>query len=402
MAQPRMRRRHSTWFGVLGIHVALLVGCEGTGLVIESEGTGGEGGAGGETGGTGATNGSGGKATGGGTGASAGYGGKATGGDSGEGTGASAGYGGKATGGDSGEGTGASAGYGGKATGGDYGGGTGASGGYAGGSYGGAGGGYVEPEDCDLMLTAPSVVPPHTDLTDCRGFDIGADPAVQIEFIRPILMPKTTHHMVLYQAPSGPLPAGECPADLGTPIHVWQPGMNPLILPPDVGISTGSGRFILKLHAVNATSTPLAQSAGFCVGVDQGRPHSASVVNLGAMDVTIPPHTAGSQDSCTPPLTDTARILAVAMDLSGVADRGTVTVNRAGGGSEVIVDEPGLPELGPFTQVPAVTLEAGDVVRSTCSYRNHTNSTFTGNGCRLWALAYPGGNLPAADQACGD
>jgi hypothetical protein len=424
-------------YGVLGLNLGLLVGCEGRGVVLD--GTGGAGGSGGASQSSGAAGGSedqgsgvvsgsvdpdgyGGAGGEFGTGAAPGYGG--AGGEFG--TGAAPGYGGAGGefgagaapgyGGAGGEfGTGAAPGYGGAGApgyGGAYGG-AGATG--YGGAYGGAGAtgyggagaapgnGPVNPAACNLMVAPPVQVPVGTETTKCFGFSLAPGPGTQIAAIYPeIVTAQATHHMVLYRAPAGALPSGECPADdaKGAPIYSWAPGVSGLELPPDVGLGLGTGQFTVEVHYVNLSPRPLAVSGGFCAILTPSRPYEATLTRLGKKPVTVPPGGGTSASFCSPKAVDGARIVSATMDLGSLGLNGRAIVERRSGGFEVVIDQPINDTLSP-TLLTSLQLDAGDSIYTSCLHSNGTGQTVNdpeSARCNFWMLTYPLGQFGDGEE----
>lgn len=394
----------------MSLNAALLAGCDGSGVVLDTEGnlTGGaggdgesggsanSGGAGGTTGGTGGTA----HEDGGAGGVGPGGGGGRPGGAGGVGPGGAAGYPGGAGGAEAGGAGGiGAAGAGGTGPGG------------AGGSAGGAGGygAGSQSGDCSMMLAPPTVVPPQTEIVECHGIDLGHDPARQIAAIYPrpgsALM---THHLVLYQAPDGPLPSGECPAvgSRGAPLYAFAPGAASLELPSNVGIDLGSGRFIVETHYVNSSNAARVESAGFCAAFTSAREHTASLVRLGKQGVVIPPQTrAPFESTCAPPLEEGARILSATVDIGNLGIRAAMSIERRDGSSALLLDF--AREIDHVTRPVAVHLDGGDSVVTQCLFENRTDAVVTDAEsvrCNFWVLAYPLGELEdeAGSGSCGE
>jgi hypothetical protein len=361
-----MSSRKTIWFGVVGISAGFLAGCEGKGVVLDSQDnlSGGSGGAD-SSGGDGGTGGDGG-------------------GSSGDG-----GVGG-ATGG----------------TGGDAGspGGTGGSGGNAGSAGGGGSGGS---ENCLMMLAPPTVVAGESEVAVCHGIDVGSDPARQIAAVHP--MPGSvlvTHHMVLYQAPDGPLPSGACPEveSRGAPILAFAPGASSLELPEDVGLEAGSGRFIVEVHYKNTSTAASSESAGFCVDFVQTRAQTAGITRLGVPGIGMPPRSNAQSESTCAPLHDGPRVLSTTVNVGALSTSARMVVERSGG-SEVLIDRQSY--FGEILTLPtAEQLSEGDTIETVCTFANYGSqfaSSPDDTRCNFWVLAYPLGALenPGGSGICG-
>jgi hypothetical protein len=260
------------------------------------------------------------------------------------------------------------------------------------------------------MLTPPTTVPGQSDIAVCHGFDLGTLLPSQIAAVHPqwgagLLI----HHLVLYQAPDGPLPSGACPdvESRGPVIVAFTPGSGSLELPADVGLEIGAGRFIVEAHYRNTFHAAGIESAGVCTEFTQRRKHTASITRLGKQGIVVPPRSRDSFESaCSPSGEPSARILSATFNVGSLAKDAKMVVERSGG-TEVLVDRPEY-YLGEILTVPTVaSIMAGNTIKTTCVYENESNavaSTPDQTRCDFWAIAYPPGTLdnPAGSGSCGD
>jgi hypothetical protein len=177
----------------------------------------------------------------------------------------------------------------------------------------------------------------------------------------------------------------------GQMLHGWAPGGTDLYLTPDVGIRMdGSSTYLLEVH-YNSNDADAVDASGLEICVTESVPENEAVISWLGTDFINGTSATGT---CTPRAEEPIHIIGGTphMHLKGTAMK--VTVNRAGGGTEVVHDEPfsfenqrGYPQ--------DIRLEPGDSVTTTCTYS--APSSF-GQGtndemCYWFALAYPAGAL---------
>ncbi len=196
---------------------------------------------------------------------------------------------------------------------------------------------------------------------------------------RPQVDPAVVHHFVLYRT-SSPLALGahgECQIPEGAEvIAAWSPGNDGLQLPDDVGFALGRSddRLLLQMHYATGTR-------GDNSGVELCARNSPPVVTagtfvLGTVRIQIPGGATNHDvvHRCLQRQQEPLTVLAASPHMHRLGRAITSNVYRGGlnGPLETIVD------VAPFdydrqrTHIiePAIDLEPGDVIETTCRYDN--------------------------------
>lgn len=180
----------------------------------------------------------------------------------------------------------------------------------------------------------------------------------------------------------------------------WAPGGNPLDMPADVGLEMPDpGGFVLLEHLYyNATGTPALDRSGVRVCVTYSKPaHPASLVWLGTENISsIPANQTGSATGiCTTWKKDgDVHVLQAVPHMHKLGTRLRTVINRAGGGTDVVVDKPFV-----FTEQRAYAMDAivhaNDTLSTTCTWQNTTSASvgfgvsLTQEVCYDYVVYYP-------------
>lgn len=269
---------------------------------------------------------------------------------------------------------------------------------------------------------APFRVPQATDHYECFYFRPPWNVDVHGLAFTPIVDDdRVLHHYLLYMQSGAGFGDGDHDACLGRHENAelvagWAPGGQPYILPPDVGLHLGSGQnnlFVLEIHYNNSANyADAADRSGVRVcATSNRRPQTAGMQWLGTENLLMlradDHERAGT---CNPRLNQPAHILTSTphMHRRGVHMR--TVINRAAGGSEVLLDEPFDFENQIMHETPA-TVYPGDTLTTTCTFRHEGGLVGFGNRtqdemCYNFVVVYPygafntGGSLTNAENAC--
>lgn len=202
------------------------------------------------------------------------------------------------------------------------------------------------------------------------------------------------HHWILFEEPSavdgnaaeiiGAHPGGAM-------MHGWAPGGSDLYFTPDLGMRMdGASNYLLEVH-YNSTDPNAVDASGLEICVAETQPENEAIISWLGTDAI---NGTSSSGTCDPRGNETIHIVAGTPHMHLKGSHMKVTVERAGGGSEVVHDEPFSFENQ--RGYPAdITINPGDRLTTTCTYS--APSTF-GRGtneemCYWFALAYPAGAL---------
>ncbi len=204
---------------------------------------------------------------------------------------------------------------------------------------------------------------------------------VYVGAIRPIA-PFGTHHTVVTIAPaSGPDdPGSPCGVEFGQ-FYASGVGTEALVLPEGVALVAHAGEQVhLNLHLFNATESAISGTSGIEVmPVDAASvQHQASVSLHGPTGFAIPgdgqPYSFGEAEAVPAGRT----IIAIFPHMHQVGSHFKAEIER-GGGSQLLWDDDYQFESQEFQLLPGgpVTTQAGDALRTTCTWTNTTGSTIT-------------------------
>jgi hypothetical protein len=241
----------------------------------------------------------------------------------------------------------------------------------------------------------------------CYGVDIASPTPRQAIGIAPHIDDKRiVHHVLLMQSDESFSPdPTPCSAGLAIGwrlVSAWAPGTGALELPPQAGFPVGSGttHWIVQVHYNNALGLRSAtDQSGFDVCTTTTlRKYDAGIVAFGGTDIVLPPLSTRTLDCryAMPQPFDGATFFNAMphMHKLGVALSSIVTP-VAGGANETIVNQPSFSFQDQYLFPIAVTVHAGDIVDTKCTWNNSTQSEVTfgeGTGdemCFDFAAYYP-------------
>jgi hypothetical protein len=196
------------------------------------------------------------------------------------------------------------------------------------------------------------------------------------------------HHVLLFQSDEAesaePHPCAALSSVKWKMITGWAPGGGNFELPPEAGfpLETGQTHWVLQIHYNNTRHLKnQSDSSGYQIcTTDQLRPNDAGVIAFGSKSFTIPPRTAKHTITCDYELGSAYAGVKMFGATPHMHTRGTsITTERIPGGT-------GTPELM-FGQTPFnfenqsnfplddKPVEAGDVMRTTCTWKNPDDTT---------------------------
>ena len=238
---------------------------------------------------------------------------------------------------------------------------------------------------------------------------------------------RVVHHWIIFgteQLPPGvtigePYECGATGGGLSTSTQFltgWAPGGLNNVYPADQGreLPGPSGYIILQVHYwnVNGYTDVFDRSGVALCSTDTPRPHEIGTSILGSLDISINPHENNHTvvGTCTPAITEPVTIVASGphMHTHGVSFRTEVIRGGGSGVPEMLVDIPHW-DFNSQTGAPApdglMVVNPGDVIRTTCTYDNPTDSVITfgerteDEMCFNFVLAWPAGALVNAGGA---
>jgi hypothetical protein len=201
----------------------------------------------------------------------------------------------------------------------------------------------------------------------------------------------------------------------------WAPGGNPPELPPGVGeeIAPAKGFMTLEFHYYNNTGVTQNDRSGVRIcGTTKTPANVATLTWLGTEDISIPPHGMGSATgNCTPGggTSEDIHLIFASPHMHKLGSHMTTIINRSGGMSETVVDNPF--SFNDQREYPVSNVvHPGDTLTTTCTWTNTTDDavTFgestTSEMCYNFVLAYPahampnplGGGLEGSSNMCLD
>jgi mono/diheme cytochrome c family protein len=277
---------------------------------------------------------------------------------------------------------------------------------------GGSGGGPSKPNDPNVTcynITARKsaanekfTVPTKPDLYHCFNY---APPwgskKVHMVSARPIIdNGQVLHHWLLYN--------GEAAAQDGTSgdcvgahpnysmVAGWAPGGDSFEAPADVGLELASGSFSLELHYNNSVGEGQLDGSGVEVCVtDKLRPNNAATHWLGTEAL----NKTEAVGTCRPTNQGDVTILTSTPHMHVQGRHMKTVINRAAGGTEVLIDEPFDFNTQISYKTPAV-IKKGDTLTTTCTYATPTPFGQGTNEemCYNFVMAYPAGGLAQTFQ----
>jgi hypothetical protein len=221
---------------------------------------------------------------------------------------------------------------------------------------------------------------------------------------------RVIHHWLLLHAPEGTEPgmAGPCGDQFGgngALLMGWAPGAPAFTLPDDVGLELpGPGEVLmLQIHYNNiAGYTDASDASGVALCTEPARANAAASIWLGTVRIDIPPNTTGystAGDCDTSFLDEPVNILSSWPHMHELGESLTTEILRGGDEAAkeplVAVDGWNFNNQIYHPHSPAVPVNPGDVLRTTCTYDNDSDTAVTvgeGTGdemCFNFALVYP-------------
>jgi hypothetical protein len=223
---------------------------------------------------------------------------------------------------------------------------------------------------------------------------------------------RVLHHWILYRTPTpqeeGAVGPCEMPSD-AVFVSGWAPGGSNFVLPDDVGLELGGPDdwYILQIHYHNAAHHPDsvdASGVALCT-VEEPREKTAGVITLGDISLAIPPNVSDHEEIGTCPswvtsyLPEPLHVIASFPHMHQLGRGFRTEILRGGSASDidVLVDVPSFnfENQAFYPHTPAVQVNAGDELRTTCTFDNPgSNWVFTGEAtedemCFNFVMAYP-------------
>jgi hypothetical protein len=245
-------------------------------------------------------------------------------------------------------------------------------------------------------------VPTTPDLYECFNFaPPWGNKKVQLVSTRPLIdNAKVLHHWLLYNGDAAVTDGSHSDCIGAHPntslVAGWAPGGEAFEAPPDVGVQVASGGFILETHYNNKVGEGQLDSSGveICV-TDKLRPNEAGMHWLGTQNLNKQVATG----TCLPTNTGDVTILRSTPHMHLQGRHMTTVINRAGGGTEMLLDKPFDFQTQVSYSTPAV-IHKGDTLTTTCTFATPTPFGESTNDemCYNFVLAYPAGGLAQAFQ----
>jgi hypothetical protein len=270
--------------------------------------------------------------------------------------------------------------------------------------------------DLTLLPSEPWTMPKTAgDEYACWGVDLTRPAPTHITAFAPkIDNTKIVHHVVVYEAPESydtkPKPCSAGASLSWRMVFGWAPGASGLELPPEAGFpiaTTGATHYVVQVHYSNPQALEGEKDmSGIEVCTSAPRPYEADVMAFGTQDIRIPPNPPGGVYTRECTLTIPQQFAGIHwfavmphMHKLGVSMKTELT--PAAGGSKVDLGtmETFSFESQAWLPINAVSA-AGDVVTTTCSWKNNTGAEvrFGENTademCYSFTLYYPRIQLP--------
>jgi hypothetical protein len=240
-------------------------------------------------------------------------------------------------------------------------------------------------------------VPTTPDLYECFNFTPPwGNKKVQIVSTRPIIdNSQVLHHWLLYNGDAAVTDGShsDCVgAHPGSALMAgWAPGGEDFETPPDVGVQVASGGFTMEVHYNNKLGSPQPDASGVEVCVtDKLRPKEAAMHWLGTQNL----NKTVASGTCVPFSFEDVTILQSTPHMHLQGRHMKTVINRKGGGTEVLLDEPFDFQTQISYKTPAV-IHAGDTLTTTCEFATPTPFGQSTNQemCYNFVMAYPAGGL---------
>jgi hypothetical protein len=224
---------------------------------------------------------------------------------------------------------------------------------------------------------------------------------VQVVSAQPIIDNSSVlHHWILYNSSESVKDGtnGGCSGAHPNSSFItgWAPGGAGLKLPADVGLRTETGGFSLEIHYNNTKGAGQLDASGvnLCV-TEKPRPKEAAVHWLGTQLL----NKISAVGTCVPINSGPVTILSSSPHMHLQGRHMKTVINRKGGASEVLIDEPFDFNTQVSYQTPAV-VNPGDTLTTTCTYATPTPFGQKTNEemCYNFVIAYPAGQLAQSIQ----
>jgi hypothetical protein len=202
------------------------------------------------------------------------------------------------------------------------------------------------------------------------------------------------HHWIFFEDPS----ARDATANEiigahpgGAMMHGWAPGGGDLYFTPDLGMRMDSGStYLLEVH-YNSNDPSAVDASGVEICVTEEAPANESIISWLGTDAISGTSSSGT---CAPTAREPIRIVGGTPHMHLKGTHMKVVIERAGGGQEVVHDEPFSFE-NQRSYDEDITIMPGDRITTTCTF--NSPATF-GRGtnqemCYWFAMAYPAGSL---------
>lgn len=287
-------------------------------------------------------------------------------------------------------------------------GGAGGSGNASGGSGSGGSGGMSSAQKdpsvtCYNLVARASAandkysVPTTPDLYECFNFTPPwGNKKVQLVSTRPLIdNAKVLHHWLLYNSDAAVTDGSHTDCIGAHPnsslVAGWAPGGEAFEAPPDVGVQVATGGFTLETHYNNKTGAAAPDASGVEVCVtDKMRTNEAAMHWLGTQNL----NKQVASGTCVPMNTGDVTILRSTPHMHLQGRHMTTVINRAGGGTEMLLDKPFDFQTQISYSTPQV-IHKGDTLTTSCTYATPTpfGEKTTDEMCYNFVLAYPAGGL---------
>jgi hypothetical protein len=238
-------------------------------------------------------------------------------------------------------------------------------------------------------------VPTTPDLYQCFDYvPPWGNKKVQVVSSRPLIdNTQVIHHWILYNTASTVTDGtnGSCSHPGATFITGWAPGGQDMVLPPDVGLVVDGAGFTLEVHYNNKVGEGQLDESGVELCVTENlRPKEAAVHWLGTANL----NKLVATGTCTPTNTMPVTILASSPHMYLQGEHMKTVINRKGGGTEILIDQPFDFNTQVSYPTPA-TINPGDTLTTTCTYKQPTPFGEGTNEemCFNFVTAYPAGQL---------
>jgi hypothetical protein len=222
---------------------------------------------------------------------------------------------------------------------------------------------------------------------------------------------KVLHHWLFFHIQSDTGTDGASMDEIGLQIGKemitgWAPGGDPLDMPPGVGLEMPKvgGFGAMETHYFNNTGAAAPDRSGVRICMtSQPQANVATLTWLGTEGISIPANSQGSNTgTCTPgggKQSGDIHLLQAVPHMHKLGSHMKTVINRKGGGTEVVVDNPFTfsdQRSYPVTNI----VHAGDTLTTTCTWQNTTaaavgfGTSTTAEMCYDFVISYPAHSLP--------